>query len=261
MRIVVACTAASLTCVLAVGAGIHAAGAPERVPVVVELFTSEGCSDCPPADNVLAQLAAQPVPGADIIALGEHVDYWDKQGWKDPFSSSAFTARQVDYGRALHVENIYTPQMIVNGRDEFVGSNYTAAADAIARATRASKQQLAVSMTVERTSSSDAFVRLNVDAPHGVTSPHPADVFLAVTEDGLTSKVERGENRGKTLLHVGVVRQLQIAASWDGKKRPWSGSGDVHLEPQWQLKNARVVAFVQDHSSRAIIGAVSAPLH
>src|SRR5438309_4363112 len=113
--------------------GVHAA--PAATPVLVELFTSEGCSDCPPADALLEKLiATQPIAGAEVIGLGQHVDYWDQQGWKDRFSSAALTNRQHVYGASFALESVYTPQMIVDGRAQFVGSDGNAARKAIERA-------------------------------------------------------------------------------------------------------------------------------
>src|SRR5215468_4014633 len=114
-----------------------------RSPVVVELFTSEGCSSCPPADAVLAQLQqTQPVAGAEVIALGEHVDYWNYIGWSDPFSAPVFSQRQNDYTNAFGAFSVYTPQMVVDGQTEFVGSKMSKALDAIAKAARAPKAKV-----------------------------------------------------------------------------------------------------------------------
>src|SRR5215218_5205436 len=108
----------------------------ERVPVVVELFTSEGCSSCPPADSVLRKLAAAggDTTGADVIALGMHVTYWDRLGWKDPFSLAAATERQQSYSRVFGEDRVYTPQVVVDGQDEMIGSDEAAIRRAIARA-------------------------------------------------------------------------------------------------------------------------------
>src|SRR5437879_4684262 len=117
------------------GAALRSGHAAQPTPIVIELFTSEGCSDCPPADGVLEKLiATQPIAGVEVIALGEHVDYWDQLGWKDRFSSAALTNRQRIYSAHFNLESIYTPQMVVDGRAQFVGSDGKAAAQAIARA-------------------------------------------------------------------------------------------------------------------------------
>src|SRR5215831_14975386 len=121
--------------VIALSAASPSPQAAPPVPILVELFTSEGCSDCPPADAVLERLiATQPVVGADVNGLGQHVDYWDELGWKDRFSSAALTNRQRVYGASFALESVYTPQMIVDGRAQFVGSDARAATRAIERA-------------------------------------------------------------------------------------------------------------------------------
>src|SRR3984957_14235607 len=117
-----------------------------RVPVLLELFTSEGCSDCPPADRLLELLdQKQPVAGADLIVLSEHVDYWDRLRWKDPFSSSQYTARQQDYTNRYNFDGVYTPQLVVDGRYGFVGSDGRQASATIHKAMREHKVPIAVS--------------------------------------------------------------------------------------------------------------------
>src|SRR5579864_6391037 len=186
----------------------HQAGnAPSRpTPVLVELFTSEGCSSCPPADALLAQLnARQPVKGAEAIILEEHVDYWDDQGWRDPFASAAATQRQKDYAETIHAE-VYTPQMIVDGRTDVLGSDENAAERAIEKASGAPKTELELSWVgAAATAGGPKLLRVHAGKLSGGDK---AEVFLAITESHLHSDVKRGENAGRGLEHDGVVRKF-----------------------------------------------------
>jgi hypothetical protein len=224
------------------------AAAQTRVPVVVELFTSEGCSSCPPADTLLTQLEKHPPdPNIEVIALGEHVDYWNQLGWKDRFSSSAFSARQEEYGRALHLDNIYTPQMVVDGHTEVLGSDGRRAVSVIEKAAQSPRANVDVSLLGNES------VRFKVDnLPAGTTE---ADVLLAVTESGLGSDVKRGENSGRQLRHTGVVRSLIKLGSFDTAS--YSADAKLNLKPEWQREHLKLVLFVQDRSSHKIVGAAT----
>jgi len=220
----------------------------ERQPVVVELFSSEGCSSCPPADAILSRLAReQPVGGAEVLALELHVDYWNSLGWPDPFSSAAFTARQRTYADAFGQRGVYTPQLVVDGATELVGSNDTGARAAIAAAARGAKTKVQVTRSGDR-------VTIAVTDPNESTGA--ADVWLAVTEDGLSTAVPRGENAGATLAHGPVVRTLdrvqEVAA---GTRGTVTKDVDVTVRPAWRREGLRAVAFVQRRGSLRITGA------
>jgi hypothetical protein len=238
-----------------------ATGVSPAQTVVVELFTSEGCSSCPPADQVLSRLAGPAnigrakqaivqVQGVEIIALGEHVDYWDDLGWKDRFSSPLFSARQQDYGKAFHLENVYTPQMVVNGQKETLGSDYRAVQDAIREAAKEPQAHVAITMTSPQT------VSFSVSKlPPG---SHEADILLGVTESGLVTPVYGGENNGHQLRHAAVVRSLSSLGRLD-PKRPgeYSAVAQLNLRPDWNRGNLKLVLFVQDRTTRHILGAAS----
>jgi hypothetical protein len=226
------------------------------VPVLIELFTSEGCSSCPPADAVLTRLIGeQPVPGALIIGLEEHVDYWDHQGWRDPFSAAIFTRRQSEYAaRTFAVDRIYTPQLVVGGRDELVGSDEPAARRAIERQARAGVRAR-VTLTV-----SGGRAAIRVETAPGASRQPAADVLLATTEDGLSSDVSGGENRGRHLVHTSVVRRLERVGTVDARQPISSVEIPVAVEPSWRPGALRLVAFVQERASGRIIGAATAPL-
>ena len=224
-------------------------------PVVVELFTSEGCSSCPPADTFLSDLTAAGADGVTLIALSEHVDYWNRLGWVDPFSSAAFTARQREYAESLS-SDVYTPQMVVDGRWQFVGSDRRAAATAVRD--RASVAKLAVTVGAQ-VSEGKARVHMQI-LPAGPAVIPDADVLVALTEDGLTSSVTAGENAGRRLPHVAVTRTLMKVGRT--KRGASSGAFDASppLDPHWALARMHVVALVQARADGTIVGAASAPI-
>ncbi len=231
--------------------------APPSATVLVELFTSEGCSTCPPADELLAALErVQPVEGVQIIALSEHVDYWNRLGWKDPFSSPEFSQRQVDYMKALGTKDYYTPQMIVDGRVEFVGSKHTVALAEIAKAARLPKA--AVKIVTKSSSPKAITFTVQVDQAPEVSRDDTADVLLAITENGLLSKVSRGENSGRDLPHSAVTRKLIKIGSLS--KGAFNGESKINLEDKWKRENLKAVVFVQERASRRVLGATAIPL-
>jgi hypothetical protein len=165
---------------------------PHRVPVLVELFTSEGCSDCPPADNLLQQLdLKQPIPGADAIVLSEHVTYWNHDGWQDPFSLDAMTERQEDYDRRFGLNSSYTPQMVVDGTTQFVGNNPKALISAVTNAARTSKQPLSIENALWDHGSVIFSVR-------GEALSH-AKLFAVLAANATHQEVSAGENAGAHL--------------------------------------------------------------
>jgi len=224
-------------------AALPASAADVPVPVLVELFTSEGCSSCPPADAVLARLVRdQPVRGVEILGLSEHVDYWDSLGWRDPYSSPVFTQRQEAFASLSRRGNVYTPQAVVDGRVDALGTDE----GAIRRASSAAASQPHGTIEARRGAKS-----LHLDA---MLPPHKgADVFVAAVDDPPPSRVERGENAGKTLTHVRVVRDLKRVARFD--QPTWSG--DVELDSR--LQRLRLVVFVQERTTGRVLAAGTWP--
>ena len=229
-----------------------------RKPVVVELFTSEGCSSCPPADALLQRLQQQqPVAGAEIIALEEHVDYWNHDGWIDPYSSSEWTERQQDYA-ALFKDDPYTPELVVNGRSQFVGNNARKAESEIGKAAGSLKTEVKITSGDPEAKGSQHFTvsvgKLAQNAPGDV-----AEVWLAVTEDGLQSSVSLGENAGHVLHHIATLRSLHKIGVADANGTSVSFAGDplVKFNSHWNPQNLHVMVFVQEKKSREILGAAS----
>lgn len=226
-----------------------------RKPVLVELFTSEGCSSCPPADRLLTELVEQqPVPGAEVIALGLHVDYWNRLGWVDRFSSAEFTARQQAYAAAFRNDSVYTPQLIVDGQEEFVGSRRARALDAIAAA--AQRQRADVVLAVSRVPGKEQEISVSVRVEGRSDLPGDTrEMWLAITEEGLVSDVSRGENRGRRMAHAAVVRHLaRIRSTTANPGVALTAESRVRLGGDWNRQRLRVVAFVQGRESKKVFG-------
>ncbi len=219
---------------------------PNPTPVVVELFTSEGCSSCPPADTLLRTLdITQPISGVQLIVLGEHVDYWDNLGWKDTFSSHAFTDRQGAYADRLHLASSYTPQMVVDGTYECLGSDGRRAAQAFEKAGALPK----IGVRISAVKIENGSVRAHVETD---ASPSKGEVFVALVLDHAESQVLRGENGGHRLQHVAVVRSLtKVGKAAKGE----TFSKDLSLTAAPSEVPYRVVAFVQEPNQGKILGA------
>jgi len=242
----------------AIGGRARAADAAPTA-VVVELFTSEGCSDCPAADRLLERLvASQPIPGVEIVGLGQHVDYWDRLGWKDRFSSAALTNRQQIYGKRFNLESVYTPQMVVDGRAQLVGSDEGGARTAIERAARSPHGTMRIDLDASDSVRS-VTLQVNADPFRQLGRGDRADVVVAITEDRLRTEVKRGENHGRTLTHAAVVRSMTTIgrAAADG---PTSLHAEIPIGADWQRDQLKIVAFVQEQRGGGILASASHPL-
>ena len=233
-----------------------AAGEDELTPVLVELFTSQGCSSCPPADDLLRTLERnQPVAGALIIPLSEHVDYWNRLGWRDPYSSRRFSERQREYAESIGIDALYTPMMVIDGDAAIIGSRPITAREAVVEARKAPKARLAVEAAVPAGGSDVHVTGVITELPPAEAQ---AEVWVAVTESGMSTDVKRGENADKTLTHTGVVRSLTWLGSLP-REAPdaWPVDARVKLGRSWRHAHLRVVVFVQAGAGGAILGATS----
>lgn len=245
-----------LAVVLAAWMFVSASGTPGREaasPVLVELFTSEGCSSCPPADALLQQLdRTQPVNGAQLIVLSEHVDYWNHIGWTDPYSSRFFSDRQSVYGNRFGLTSVYTPEMVVDGATEFVGNDSRLASRAVEKALALPKVAVRIS-DISFDAAKTLRAHIDTDALPEALKIHKADVYLVLALNHAESQVLRGENSGRRLTHVGVVQSLTRIGSIEAGK---TFSQDIHvqLDSRTDPANLRVVAFIQQSGQRQILG-------
>jgi hypothetical protein len=230
-------------------------GLSDGAPVVLELFTSEGCSSCPPADALISELG---VSSKSVIPLAYHVDYWNHLGWADPFSSRQWSERQSEYARAMNLDGEYTPQMVIGGGWQCPGSD----AGSIARAVAAARSESALGRTSIHTSLTGAGSReLQVKVSAQMLSDAgagPHTVMLALYENGLVSKIGAGENGGREITYDYTVRRLLPAFELDGSKgSSASRELNIDLDDSWSLDHLGVAAFIQDPTSLRIEGASS----
>jgi len=252
-RLVAAVASLAVMACITAGQGAMAWG-QDRVPILVELFTSEGCSSCPPADTFLQKLDEQPIAGAEFVVLSEHVDYWNHDGWRDPYSSSDLTDRQRNYATRFHLESVYTPQMVLDGGRQFSGSNIDEAQKVIAEALLQPKIALRISnVTLEQNR-----LRAHVETASLVSScgARAADVYVAVALNHAESQVLRGENANRRLTHTAVVRKLfKVGKIRSGEQ--FVRDIELKVESGSDPHNLRLVAFLQDPDSGKIVGAVT----
>ncbi|MFI6069271.1 DUF1223 domain-containing protein [Micromonospora sp. NPDC051227] len=217
---------------------------------VVEMFTSQGCNSCPPAEELLSGIERDARDrGQNVFALGFHVDYWDDLGWPDQFADAAYTARQEAYARAFGTRGLYTPQMVVNGTVEFVGSDRRRAAAAIMSA-MASTATTPLALSIANVGNDRVMVDYRTEQP-----PERAVLQMAVVERDLTSEIARGENAGRTLRQDNVVRAFR-SVGLDAER----GQVELATPPGLDPRSASVVGYVQENGERAIVGATAIEL-
>lgn len=222
------------------------ASAARKSFVLLELYTSEGCPTCPPADAHLARLEReQPIADTEIITLALHVDYWNSLAWKDVYSSPMFSRRQQIYSLALKTNQSYTPQMIVDGQIEFTGSNAAKARKAILEASKTIKAAIAITPHT-------AGCKIEIT---GIPAHETATVFLAITEDNLASNRKSGQNSNKKVEHISVVRELKSLGMLAAAQTNLEIDTALQVQSAWKKENLKLVVFVQENASRRILGA------
>jgi hypothetical protein len=250
-----------LVCALA-GLGPHRLEAEGRGPVVLELFTSQACSSCPPADELLSLVGFSPETRGQVVPLAFHVDYFNALGWRDPFSDAAWTQRQAGYAQALHVDGgPYTPQLVVNGQAEMNATNVKRLQSEVTAALdQEEKAGVEVVVRVQEGGKPAVVVDLQARVDKDVGS-RTLELKLALFENGRTTAVGRGENSGRTLRNDFVVRRLETAFSM-----PATAGSRQQRQVTWKLdrgsdpKNLGVAAFLQDPGSLRIVAAAARPL-
>jgi hypothetical protein len=221
-------------------------------PVLVELFTSEGCSSCPPADRLLVDLdRTQPVQGADLIVLSEHVDYWNSLGWRDPWSSAFFSDRQSAYSDHFGLRSVYTPQLVVNGEAQASGNDWTEAKRECQKAS--TEQKIPVHISAISLEGSDT-LHAHIEADALPESVHKADLYVVVALNHADSEVKAGENNGRKLTHVAVVESMKKVGSLS-REKGFAEDVKLKLNSKVDPANLRLIAFVQEPGPGKVLGA------
>jgi len=216
------------------------------------LFTSEGCSSCPPADRLLQELdRSQPAGDKHIIVLSEHVDYWNHIGWTDPFSSKFFSHRQEAYANHFGIDSVYTPEMVVDGNSQFVGNDSRHADQAIEKAGESGKLPIHITSVFK---DGDHVLHAHIEAGKGAELLPKADVLFAVALDHAESQVLHGENEGRRLTHVSVVLQLTRVSQLE-KGKEFDGDVQIRLDPKYDRTELRAIAFLQEPGPGRVLGA------
>jgi hypothetical protein len=218
---------------------------------LVELYTSEGCDSCPPADRWLSTFAGAPRASRLVVPIAFHVDYWNSLGWTDIYSDARYSERQRQLARAAGARMVYTPQVIVGGRD-FASWRTGGAAKALdAVGMRPARAQ--IEMTASGTSA-----RVVASVVPG-TRTEDAALIVALTQNGIVTKVKAGENRGETLRHDFVVRDIKTFRAWSGERPTLSAEVDFPLRGDFKPGQMRFVAFVQDLRTADVLQALACP--
>jgi hypothetical protein len=265
MRFLVAAAmiAAAAVIAVAIGAAVCPAASTGTLPrdgaVVLELFTAQGCSSCPPADRVLSSLGEDETLRGRVVPLAFHVDYWDRIGWTDPFGSPRWSARQEAYGRRFRLDGVYTPQLVLDGRAEMNGSQEARIRTEIAR--RLERPPVARVDLAATPGESAAEAVVTVGAELLEAREGKLDLLLAVFENGVVTAVARGENEGAVLRNDFVVRRLETVLSLTGRAGTrQTREMRVKLDGAWRPERLGVAAFLQDPRSLEIVGAAAKPL-
>jgi hypothetical protein len=226
--------------------------------VVIELFTSQGCSSCPPADQLLSRLGKEPIATARVIPLAFHVDYWNSLGWQDPFSSALWSDRQHRYARAFHSDQVYTPQLVLNGSQQMVGSDERRVRDQIDR-DLSHVDQGAVKFDRVTIDGSTIHADLHGRLERSLSGRRP-NIVVALYENNTATAVVRGENSGRRLANDYIVRSLVTAFPLTTTDADVRGSVAIPMRPEWKRHNLGLAAFIQDPQSLAIYAAASQQL-